>query len=39
MQIGISIMLSFSVFKLKLSDDVPEQSDNIPLINVSFKKI
>ena len=36
MQIGISIMLSFSVFKLRLSDDVPVQSDYIPLINVYF---
>jgi hypothetical protein len=36
MQIGISIMLSFSVFKLRLSDDVPVQSDSIPLINVYF---
>lgn len=36
MQIGISIMLSFSVFKLRLSDDVPVQSDSIPLINIYF---
>jgi hypothetical protein len=36
MQIGISIMLAFSVFKLRLSDDVPVQSDNIPLINIYF---
>jgi hypothetical protein len=36
MQIGISIVLSFSVFKLRLSDDVPVQSDTIPLINVYF---
>ncbi|CAF0711272.1 unnamed protein product [Brachionus calyciflorus] len=36
MQIGISIMLSFSVFKLRLSDDVPVQSDSVPLINVYF---
>lgn len=36
MQIGISIVLSFSVFKLRLSDDVPVQSDSIPLINVYF---
>ena len=36
MQIGISIMLAFSVFKLRLSDDVPVQSDIIPLINVYF---
>ena len=36
MQIGISIMLAFSVFKLRLSDDVPVQSDNIPLINNYF---
>ena len=34
MQIGISIMLSFSVFKLRLRDDVPVQSDSVPLINV-----
>ena len=36
MQIGISILLSFAVFKLRLSDDVPVQSDSIPLINVYF---
>lgn len=36
MQIGISIMLAFSVFKLRLSDDVPVQSDSIPLINIYF---
>lgn len=36
MQIGISIILSFSVFKLRLSDDVPAQSDAIPLINIYF---
>lgn len=36
MQIGISILLSFSVFKLRLSDDVPVQSDSIPLINIYF---
>ena len=29
-------MLSFSVFKLRLSDDVPVQSDYIPLINIYF---
>lgn len=36
MQLGISIMLAFSVFKLRLSDDVPVQSDSIPLINIYF---
>ena len=36
MVIGISIMLSFAVFKLRLSEDVPVQSDSIPLINVYF---
>jgi hypothetical protein len=36
MQLGISIMLSFSVFKLRLSDDVPVQADIIPLINIYF---
>jgi len=36
MQIGISIMLAFAVFKLRLSDDVPAQSDSIPLINIYF---
>ena len=36
MQIGISIMLAFSVFKLRLSDDVPVQSDSVPLINIYF---
>ena len=36
MQIGISILLSFAVFKLRLSDDVPAQSDSIPLINIYF---
>lgn len=36
MQIGISIVLSFSVFKLRLSDDVPPQSDAIPLINIYY---
>jgi hypothetical protein len=36
MQIGISILLSFAVFKLRLSDDVPVQSDSIPLINIYF---
>jgi len=36
MQIGISILLSFAVFKLRLSDDVPVQSESIPLINVYF---
>ena len=36
MQMGISILLSFAVFKLRLSDDVPVQSDSIPLINVYF---
>jgi nicotinic acetylcholine receptor epsilon len=39
MQLGISIMLSFSVFKLRLSDDVPVQSDIIPLINVSLTQL
>lgn len=29
-------MLSFSVFKLRLSDDVPVQADIIPLINIYF---
>jgi hypothetical protein len=36
MQIGISIMLAFSVFKLRLSDDVPVQSDSVPLVNIYF---
>ena len=36
MQIGISILLTFAVFKLRLSDDVPVQSDSIPLINIYF---
>jgi hypothetical protein len=36
MQIGISILLTFAVFKLRLSDDVPAQSDTIPLINVYY---
>jgi len=36
MQIGISIMLAFSVFKLRLSDDVPVQADSVPLINIYF---
>jgi nicotinic acetylcholine receptor len=36
MQIGISILLAFAVFKLRLSDDVPVQSDSIPLINYYF---
>ena len=36
MQIGISILLAFAVFKLRLSDDVPAQSDSIPLINIYF---
>jgi hypothetical protein len=29
-------MLAFSVFKLRLSDDVPVQSDSVPLINIYF---
>jgi hypothetical protein len=33
MQIGISIMLAYSVFSLRLSDDVPSQSDSIHLIS------
>jgi len=36
MQIGISILLTFAVFKLRLSDDVPSQSDTIPLINIYY---
>ena len=36
MQIGVSITLAFSVYKLRLSDDVPVQSDIIPLINIYF---
>src|ERR1700722_12249494 len=33
MQIGISIMLAYSVFSLRLSEDVPSQSDSIHLIS------
>jgi hypothetical protein len=36
MQIGVSITLAFSVYKLRLSDDVPVQSDIVPLINIYF---
>ena len=36
MQIGISIVLSFLVLELRLNDDVPTQSDSVPLINVYF---
>ena len=36
MQIGMSIMLAFAVYKLRLSDDVPVQSDITPLINIYF---
>ncbi|CAF1000133.1 unnamed protein product [Rotaria magnacalcarata] len=34
MQIGISIMLAYSVFSLRLSDDVPSQSDSVHLISL-----
>ncbi|CAF1426780.1 unnamed protein product [Rotaria sordida] len=33
MQIGISIMLAYSVFSLRLSEDVPSQSDSVHLIS------
>jgi hypothetical protein len=33
---GISIILTFAVLKLKLSDDVPAQSDYIPLFNIYY---
>lgn len=36
MQIGISILLSYSVFIVRLSEDVPTQSDSIPLIMIYF---
>jgi hypothetical protein len=36
MLLGISILLTFAVFKLRLNDDVPTQSDTIPLINVYY---
>ena len=36
MQIEISILLTFAVFKLRLSDDVPAQSNTIPLINIYY---
>jgi hypothetical protein len=36
MQVSISIMLTFAVFKLRLNDDVPVQSDYIPLISLYF---
>ncbi len=32
----MSIMLAFAVYKLRLSDDVPVQSDITPLINIYF---
>ena len=34
MQIGISIMLAYSVFSLRLSEDVPSQSDSVHLISL-----
>ncbi|CAF4865955.1 unnamed protein product, partial [Rotaria sp. Silwood2] len=30
---GISIMLAYSVFSLRLSEDVPSQSDSVHLIS------
>jgi hypothetical protein len=36
MQLGISILLSYSVFIVRLSEDVPTQSDSIPLIMIYF---
>ncbi|KAI3389620.1 hypothetical protein SNEBB_001334 [Seison nebaliae] len=33
-QIGISTLISYSVFTLRLADDVPEQSETVPLINL-----
>ena len=36
MLIGMNIMLSFAVYKLRLGDDVPVQSDLTPLINHYF---
>ena len=35
-QIGISILLAFAVFKLKLSDTVPVKSDTISLISIYY---
>ena len=34
MQIGISILLAYSVFSLRLSEDVPSQSDSVHLISL-----